>query len=255
MVGGWQACPAQSVSLLPVIVPLEQNSAAMPIDFSVRRCYRPSKFAVKARNDHSRDGSVEKGCSHVSGKSSLKFLSLSLLALLAGCNSSSPTGGLSFGQPTAQQPAVTPVVQAYCPQVVLRDDTAVRSAYVGNATADPDKLLYRASMADATRACTANESTLTITVMAQGRLVLGAAGKPGPTNLPVTVEVVDGDNVIYTQTVNFSVDVPAEGFTQFLFSKNDVAIPNSATGASRFTRVRLGFEEPGAARTTRPKRR
>ncbi|MCO5731027.1 PilZ domain-containing protein [Rhizobium sp. SSA_523] len=190
----------------------------------------------------------------MSGRSSLKFVSLSLLAALAGCNSSSPTGGLDLGQDAAQQP-VTPVVQAYCPSLVMNDLTAIRSTYVGNARDDDEKLIYRASLADATRACTANESTLTITVMAQGRIVLGAAGKPGPVRLPVLVEVLEGDNVIYSKVADFTVNVPPEGSTQFLFSKDDVAIPNTAGGISRFTRVRLGFEEQGtagkAARRTR----
>ena len=192
----------------------------------------------------------------MSGKLSLKFLSVSLLAVLAGCNSSSPTGGLNLGQQqAAAQPQAAPVVQAYCPQVVLLDSTAVRSAYVGNAKdGNPDKLLYRASLADATRACTANDTTLTITVMAQGRVVLGAAGKPGRTNLPVLVEVLDGDNVIYSQTTQFPVDIPPDGSTQFIFSKNDVSIPNSMGGVSRFTRVRLGFEDATAKRPTRRNR-
>ncbi|MCY1664380.1 PilZ domain-containing protein [Rhizobium sp. SL86] len=187
----------------------------------------------------------------MSGKLSLKFLPLSLLAVLAGCNSSSPIAGLNVGQPAAQQQPVTPVVQAYCPDVVMRDDTAIRSTYAGNAKDDPEKLIYRASLADATRACTANETTLTITVMAQGRIVLGPAGKPGPTKVPVVVEVVEGDNVIYSQTTQFNVDIPPEGSTQFIFAKNDVAIPNTAGGVSRFTRVRLGFEAVAAKKTTR----
>ncbi|MDO1581334.1 PilZ domain-containing protein [Rhizobium oryzicola] len=192
----------------------------------------------------------------MSGKSSLKFLSLSLLAILTGCNSTSPTYGLAVGQTQAQPAAVAPVVQAFCPPVVLMDQTAVHSAYAGgnakdkDQTSADDKLIYRASLADSTRSCTANETTMTITVMAQGRLVLGAAGKPGQINLPVNVQVVDGEKVIYSQSVNFPVQVPPEGSTQFVFVKNDVAIPNAAGGASQFTRVRVGFDEGSAAKTS-----
>ncbi len=186
----------------------------------------------------------------MSGKLSLKFLPLSLLAVLAGCNSASPVAGLNIGQQAAQ-PAATPVVQAYCPDVVMRDDTAIRSIYAGNAKDNPEKLIYRASLGDATRACTANETTLTITVMAQGRVVLGPAGKPGPTKVPVLVEVLEGDNVIYSQTTQFNVDIPPEGSTQFIFAKNDVAIPNTTGGVSRFTRVRLGLEDATAKKTVR----
>lgn len=194
----------------------------------------------------------------MSGKSSLKFLSLSLLAILTGCNSTSPTSGLAVGQTQAQPAAVAPVVQAFCPPVVLMDQTAVHSAYAGgnakdkanpNANSD-DKLIYRASLADSTRSCTANETTMTITVMAQGRLVLGPAGKPGQINLPVNVQVVDGEKVIYSQSVSFPVQVPAEGSTQFVFTKGDVAIPNGAGGASQFARVRVGFDDGSMAKTS-----
>ncbi len=76
--------------------------------------------------------------------------------------------------------------------------------YAGNAKEDPAKLVYRASLSEATRACTANETTLTIRVQAQGRIVLGPAGKPGRIAIPVNVEVLDGDKVLYSQTQSTS---------------------------------------------------
>ncbi len=169
---------------------------------------------------------------------------ISAVAVLAGCNT---TETMSANRADAQA-NVTPVVQAYCPQVVIRTDTGFHRAYAGKATdGDDSKLLYQASFADVTRSCTANESTLTINVMAQGRIVAGAAGKTGGVSLPVLVEVVDGDNVIYSQKVAFNTDIPPEGSGQFIFQKPDVAIPNAAGGASRFTTVRIGFDTGKAA--------
>lgn len=184
----------------------------------------------------------------------LKFLPLALLPLLAGCNSASPTSGLSLGQSATQvaQP-VTPVVQAYCPQVVMLEETAIRNSYVGNAKDDASKLIYRAALSEATRACTANDTTLTIHVQAQGRIVLGPAGKPGRITLPVNVEVLDGDKVVYSQTSNIQVDVPAEGVAQFLFDKPDVSVPNQMGGVSRFTRVRIGFDDAAVKKSSRRK--
>lgn len=191
----------------------------------------------------------------MSGKQSLKFLPLALLAILAGCNSSSPTGGLSFGQ--SAQPAaaasVTPVVQTYCPQVGMLEQSAIRNSYAGNAKDDPAKLIYRASLSEATRACTANDTTLTIHVQAQGRVVIGPAGNPGRITIPVNVEVLDGDKVLYSQTTSTSVDVPAEGVAQFLFDKPDVSIPNQLGGVSTFTRVRIGFDDATVKKTNRRK--
>jgi len=173
----------------------------------------------------------------VFGKISHGLVTVSLLTALAGCNSSSPAGGIA---PTAQ--AETPaVVQAYCPQVVLREQTAIRQEYARGGQDDPQKLVYQASLADATRQCTANETTMTINVVVQGRLVDGPVGAPGRVTLPILVEVVDGDNTIYSQKVAYPVDLPAGG-TQFIFQKADVQIPNAQGGASRFTRVRVGFD-------------
>ncbi|WP_117190708.1 PilZ domain-containing protein [Rhizobium terrae] len=186
------------------------------------------------------------------GKISRGLLAVSLAAL-AGCNSSSPTEGLT---PTAQaappQQAITPVVQAFCPPVVMLEQTAIHQVYARGGDKNPEKLLYQASLADATRQCTANETTLTINVVAQGRLVQGPAGTPGKITLPILVEVVDGDNIIYSQKVAFPVDMPAGG-TQFIFNKPDVQIPNAQGGASRFTRVRLGYDT--GAPTKKPTRR
>jgi hypothetical protein len=203
-----------------------------------------------------RDRSEEKGRSHVSGKQSLKFLPLALLAILAGCNSSSPVSGLSLGSSAQPAAATGPVVvQAYCPQVGMLEQSAIKNAYAGNAKDDPAKLLYRASLSEATRACTANDTTLTIRVQAQGRVVIGPAGKPGRISLPINVEVIgEGDKVLYSQTQITPVDVPAEGVAQFLFDKADVSIPNQMGGVSTFTRVRIGFDDATVKKTGRNKR-
>src|SRR3546814_10792934 len=86
--------------------------------------------------------------------------------------------------------------------------------------------MYQASLADMTRQCTANETTITITVMAQGRIVAGPAATGGQVNLPVLVEVLDGDNVVSSQKVSYPVELPATG-RQLIFNQADVQIPNA----------------------------
>ena len=187
------------------------------------------------------------------GKFSRSFLAFSLATVLAGCNSSSPGLGLgsaSTPDTAAGAQAATPVVQAYCPQVVMLEQNAFYRSYARGGQDDPQKLIYQASLADATRQCTANETTMTINVVAQGRIVQGPAGTTGSVTLPILVEVVDGDNVIYSQKVSFPVETPAGG-TQFIFNKADVQIPNGQGGASRFTRIRLGFDPAPAAKRRR----
>jgi hypothetical protein len=188
--------------------------------------------------------------SNVVGKFSRGFLTLSLVAGLGGCNSASEGLDLSSNAAPANAQPVQAVVQAYCPQVVMRDQDAVYRSYARGGQDNADKLLYQASFNDATRQCTANETTMTINLIAQGRVVQGPAGTPGSVSLPVLVEVVDGDNVLYSQKVAFPVEIPVGG-TQFIFSKADVQIPNNAGGATRFTRVRLGFDNGPAKKPRR----
>ena len=205
------------------------------------------------------------------GNISRGLLAVPLIIGLSGCDVTNPgppvnpygpsRGFQSVAPPrsaadnAAQNAAAanSPVVQAYCPQIVLPEQTAVYQSYARGGDNSADKLLYQASFGDMTRQCTANETTLTINVLAQLRLVQGPAGTPGRVSVPILVEVVDGDKTIYSQKVSFPVDMSA-GSTQLIFNKPDVQIPNAAGGASRFTRVRLGFDT-GAASAKKPARR
>ncbi len=103
---------------------------------------------------------------------------MSLLAVVAGCNSSNPSDSLAVNPPAAQANAVAPVVQANCPAVTVLDANAVHRVYAGGAKDDPQKLAYQVSLSDTTRSCTANETTLTVNVLAQGRLVPGRCQSP-----------------------------------------------------------------------------
>lgn len=178
---------------------------------------------------------------------------ISLLAVLAGCNSSNPSESLAVNAPTAQ--TVAPVVQANCPTITILDGNAVRRIYAGGAKDDASKLVYQASLSDTTRSCSMSDSTLTVNVLAQGRLVPGPLSKPGPVSLPIRVTVKDGDGEIYSQVTNFSVDLPAgEAGTQFIFNSPNVAIPNGPGGASRQTNVFISFDTGASASTKKGRR-
>lgn len=175
---------------------------------------------------------------------------MSVLAVLAGCNSSNPSDAMAVNPPTAQ--AVAPVVQANCPSITILDNNAVHRVYAGGAKDDPAKLVYQASLSDTTRSCSMSDSTLTVNVLAQGRLVPGPLSKPGRVNLPIRVTVKDGDGEIFSQVTNFAVDVPAgPSGTQFIFNNPNVAIPNAPGGASRQTNVFIAFDEGGAKAGTK----
>lgn len=168
------------------------------------------------------------------------------LGVLAGCGATGgpfDRGQKSPGMPkfTAAEGAPAPVVTGNCPQVSLRDGTSFLRKYAGNAKDNPEKLIFQASLAESTRQCTVNESAMTITVMAQGRLVAGPAGKAGVYTLPIRVAVIEGEKTVFTDLVKFQAEIPAgQGTAQFLFSKNDVVIPGGISGTAR---IFLGFDE------------
>ncbi|POO56441.1 PilZ domain-containing protein [Agrobacterium rosae] len=169
---------------------------------------------------------------------------ISLLAVISGCNSSNPSDSMAVNAPTAE--AVSPVVQANCPGITILDSNAVHRVYAGGGN-DPTKLVYQASLSDTTRSCSMSNDTLTVNVLAQGRLVPGPLSKPGRINLPIRVTVKDGNGEIFSQVTNFPVDLPAgDAGTQFIFNNPNVAIPNGPGGASRQTNVFISFDEGGA---------
>ena len=138
---------------------------------------------------------------------------------------------------TNGQPAV---IQGACPQVYLREGTAVHRAYARGAKDDPEKLLYQATLSATTRQCVQSESNLTVTVMAQGRVVSGPAGASGTVTLPIRVAATDGDKTLYSNLAKFSVTVPPEGTAQYVFTDANVVLPGGAGG---FSKIYVGFDE------------
>ena len=176
-------------------------------------------------------------------------LMAALMAAMASCTSSSTPfdhGDRSPGIPKAApaQGASAPVVTGTCPQISLREGTAVlRKGGKGKKGAPDDNstLSYQASLADTTRQCTQNEMGKTVHVMAQGRIVLGPMGKPGTFTLPIRVAVIDGDKTVYSQLVKTQATLnPGETAGQFLFQKDDVLLP---PGTGDLARVFMGFDE------------
>ncbi|WP_371074466.1 MULTISPECIES: hypothetical protein [unclassified Sinorhizobium] len=186
--------------------------------------------------------------------------------MLAGCNSlgfggNKATDPVNVQSPTASTSA-TPasstgtqgasVVQGSCPRVYMRDTTASYRSYAkGAKSGDPQQVVFQASFADVTRQCTLSDTNLSITVVAQGRLVAGPAGGPGRVNLPIRISVVDGDNTLYSEVTNFEAEIPAGAATaQFLFRKDGITIPGGAGGLAR---INLGFDEGPAKKTANKK--
>ena len=58
-------------------------------------------------------------------------------------------------------------------------------------------------------------ANLTVTVMAQGRVVSGPAGASGAVTLPIRVAATDGSKTLYSNLSKFSVTIPPEGTAQY----------------------------------------
>ena len=170
-----------------------------------------------------------------------RLLGISLLAIAAGCSQTDKPGEMGVASGTGQQASQQPaVIQGACPQVYLREGTAVHRAYARGAKDDPEKLLYQATLSATTRQCVQSESNLTVTVMAQGRVVSGPAGASGTVTLPIRVAAPAGDKTLYSNLAKFSVTVPPEGTAQYVFTDANVVLPGGAGG---FSKIYVGFDE------------
>lgn len=181
---------------------------------------------------------VQQRLFNVFGKVSRPVLAISFLAVLAGCNKTQSGGAIEAGGSAA---APTPaVVQAACPQVILRDGTSSFRTYAKGGKDDPTKVIYQVSLADTTRQCVLSETAMTVTVVVQGRVVSGPAGGPGKVTMPIRVAATDEDKTLYSELVQHVVEVPATGSTQFVFTKADVTLP---AGSGSNAKVFVGFDE------------
>ena len=172
-----------------------------------------------------------------------RLAGISLLAVLAGCNQTENAGNMGVTADSTQQAQQqqAAVIQGSCPQIYLRDGTAVLRRSAKGAKDDPSKLLYQVTLADTTRRCVMNESQLQVTVMAQGRVVMGPAGTAGSTvKLPIRVAATDEKQTLYSQLVQFDATIPADtGSGQFIFTHN-LTLPG---GSGNFTKLYMGFDE------------
>jgi hypothetical protein len=180
--------------------------------------------------------------------------SFAALTALASCTAPSyPDSNRGFAPTVKAEPAPanasqTPVVvQGQCPQIYLREGTAVFREYVRgvkkgpDGSADPSKLVFQATLERTTRQCFQTDQGLRMTVVVQGRIIPGPAGKAGTYTLPIRVAATDGDATLYSELTKFPVTVPDNlGATQFLFTKDDVIISQGATG---LTRLFAGIDE------------
>jgi hypothetical protein len=171
-------------------------------------------------------------------------------ALIAGCTGTNPGAVLNPGtidaQPAIDSVTNAAVVQGTCPQVELREGTAVYRSFVKGGDGDPAKIIHQGSIVDTTRQCRVNGDQMFVTVVASGRLIAGPAGKSGQVDLPIRVAVVEGENVLYSELTKQPVMLPeGQPTTQFVFTNTAVAFPATSSGRAK---ILVGFD-PGPYNT------
>lgn len=185
----------------------------------------------------------------MSGKNLTKMLSFGLLAGLAAC-SSTDTGGMFSSvkkSDTAGNDPKMVVMQGACPQVYLREGTAIYRQYSKGVKkdvqglADPNKLQIQATLDATTRQCRQTDQGLVVTVVVRGRIITGPEGKDGTYTLPIRVAATDGDQTLYSELTPFQVSIPpGQGNAQFIFTKENVVLSAPAGG---LTRLFAGIDE------------
>lgn len=166
---------------------------------------------------------------------------------VAGCQSG---GGSNFLGGGTKDPSVVAAEEgkilasellAYCPPVALRDGTAYFNTYAKGGQDDPAKIVYQASLTDATRSCTRANGMMTMKVGVAGKVVPGPLGTAGTVTMPIRIAVLQGETVLYSQLHKNQVQVsdPSTA-TQFVFTDSNVVIP---VPTARDIQVFIGFDE------------
>ena len=191
----------------------------------------------------------------MSGKYVKLLSSLVALAMLAGCSSTGMTGAFSPKKDDKPANASTNpvVVQGQCPQVYLREGTAVYSQYTGATKKkkksdepappkDPNTLVMQATLDESTRQCFQTDQGLRMTVMVHMRVVLGPQGKPGSSfTMPIRIAATDGDQTLYSELTQFPVTLaPGQSNGQYVFTKENVMLKTTPGG---LTRLFAGIDE------------
>jgi hypothetical protein len=130
-------------------------------------------------------------------------------------------------------------LRAYCPRITLREGTAFFNTYEKGAQDDPAKVIYQASISDATRSCSRADGNLTMNVAVAGKVVPGPVGKAGNVTMPIRIVVVRGDEVLYSELHKHNVAVGSES-TQWVFNNPNVTIP---IPAAQDIQIFAGYDE------------
>lgn len=187
------------------------------------------------------------------GRGRLAFAAICLVSVVAGCQSGDGLGVLNAGrQPEPANRVTAEDLLAYCPPVIIAQDGAVHNSYARGGRAaeggqdDPTKLIYRASIIDATRSCAFDGGIMNMTVAVAGRVVPGPAASSGTVTVPLRVTLYRDTEEVYSQRHQQDVALNANaGATQFVINDTGISTPRPS---ARNMRVVIRYEDAPAPR-------
>lgn len=184
----------------------------------------------------------------------------------AGSSSGSFTDRMSaalFGPPAGSgDPAAagtsTPA-EPDCPGVDIRAGGATLAVNQPGAEATPMTLRYQASLGRTARECASLGATMTIKVGVEGRIVVGPAGAPGQTELPLRYSLVKEGaqpRTILTKFHRVPVSIaPGQGNIGFVHVEEDLTFPVPPGEELLSYVVYVGFDPEGLKERPVAKRR
>jgi hypothetical protein len=173
-----------------------------------------------------------------------------LMLVAAGCQSGGGSNMFGLGGSKAEEPPreviTADALRAYCPRVSLRSGTAFYNTYEKGGEDDSSRIVYQASIADVTRSCSVSGDMLVMNVAAAGKVVPGPKARDGAVTMPIRVAVLRGEEVLYTDMIQHSVQIAANApATQFIFNNPNVTFP---IPTARNIQVFVGYDEGPQAR-------
>jgi hypothetical protein len=160
-------------------------------------------------------------------------------SLVGGCNSSSGGQGVldtllyaGFTPPPIQ---TAQAEDLYCPTVEVTEGGAALQSYAGGRVGDAQALRNQIALGQLARECSPGPNGATLVkIGVEGRALIGAGGSAGRFNVPVRIQVKDGDRVLATRLQRTSVTIPS-GQTQgsFVVVEDGITVPPQS--ANSFT--------------------
>jgi hypothetical protein len=143
---------------------------------------------------------------------------------------------------------------ADCPNVDIRDGAGLLT--INGKPPEATGVRYQLNFTDLARQCTVVGSNMVMKVGVQGRIILGAAGGPGPIDIPLRYAVLQegaGPRTVVTKFKRVAVEVPP-GQSNVAFSdvEESLSFPIPSRADLPGYTVYVGFDEIGDAPEKKP---